>query len=137
MGSGTSGGKFGIYLPKELVQDLEECMASLGIRSKSALIREALKLFIDEHRWKASRRAVGIIGLIYNHEVKGADDALTEIQHEYLETIFSTLHIHLSRERCMLAIAVRGSTEKMMELIGRLSSVKGVEIVRPLLLATE
>ena len=130
-------GKFGIYLPEDLVTDLEKCMASLSIRSKSALIREALKLFIVEHRWKTAEEAVGIIGLIYNHEVKGADEALTEIQHEYLKMILSTLHIHLSKEKCMLAIAVNGSTKRMMELLGKLASVKGVEIVKPLLLAAK
>ncbi len=137
MGRKSARGKFGIYLPEDLAKDLEKCMSSLSIKSKSALIREALKLFIVEHRWKAAEEAVGIIGLIYNHEVKGADESLTEIQHEYLEMILSTLHIHLSREKCMLAIAVKGSTESMMELIGKLASVKGVEIVKPLLLAAK
>ena len=129
--------KFGIYVPEDLSKDLEKCMESLGINSKSALIREALKLFISEHRWKSSDRAVGIIGVIYNHSVKGADEELTNIQHGFLDMIVSTLHIHLSRDKCMLAIVVKGPTDKMRKLLGKLSSVKGVEITRPLLLATE
>ncbi len=129
--------KFGIYIPEELSKDLEKCMKSLGISSKSALIREALKLFISEHRWKSSQRAIGIIGVIYDHSVRGADEELTNIQHGFLDMIVSTLHIHLSKEKCMLAIVVKGPTDEMRKLIGKLSSVKGVEITRPLLLAND
>ncbi len=129
--------KFGVYLPEELSEDLEKCMDALGIRSKSALMREALKLFIAEHRWKTADNAVGVIGVIYNHNVKGVDEELTDVQHDFLDLVVSTLHVHLSREKCMLAIVVRGSTNSMKKLLGRLSSIKGVEITRPLLLASD
>ncbi len=131
------GSKFGVYIPKELANDLERFMKALGISSKSALVREALKLFIIEHEWKVAKEAVGIVGVIYNHEVRGVDEELTNIQHDFLDIIVSTLHVHLSKEKCMLAIAVRGDAEKIKHLIGRLSIVKGVEITRPLLLAVE
>jgi len=111
------------------------CRESLGIRSKSALVREALRLFNTEHRWKAAEEAVGIIGVIYNHHAKNADKKLTDVQHRFLDTVVATLHVHLSEDKCMLAIIVKGSTEKIRKLIGGLNSIKGVEIARPLLLA--
>jgi len=132
---GESASKFGVYISKDLAKDLEECMKALGIESKSALIRDALRLFIVEHRWRTSRNAIGIIGVIYNHNIKGSDELLTDIQHDFMDIIISTLHIHLSKEKCMLAIAVRGSASRIKQLIGRLESVRGVEITRPLLLA--
>jgi len=131
------GSKFGIYIPRELANDLERIMNTLGISSKSALVREALRQYLIEHRWKVAKEAVGIIGVIYNHEVSGVDEELTNIQHNFLDIIVSTLHVHLSREKCMLAIAVRGSAERIKHLIGKLSTVKGVEITRPLLLAVD
>ncbi len=130
-------GKFGIYIPESLANELEDCMRTLGLRSKSALVREALKLFINEHKWKTAKQVVGIIGLIYDHEMKGVDEELTDIQHAYLELVVSTLHVHLDRRRCMLAIVVRGYTDKIKELLGRLVSVRGVEIARTMLLAME
>ncbi len=129
--------KFGIYVSEPLASELEECMKALGIKSKSALIREALKLFINEHKWKTAEHAVGIIGLIYDHTRKGVDEELTDIQHDYLDLIVSTLHVHLDRERCMLAIVVRGGTERIKELLGKLVSIKGVGIARTMLLAVE
>jgi len=112
-------------------------MKALGIKSKSALVREALKLFISEHKWKTAENAVGIIGVIYDHSRKGADEELTDVQHEFLNLIVSTLHIHLDEDRCMLAIVVRGKTEEIKELLGKLVSIRGVNIARTMLLAVE
>lgn len=134
---GQLKGKFGIYVPESLANELEECMKALGLRSKSALVREALKLFISEHKWKTARRAVGIIGLIYDHEMKGVDEELTDIQHAHLGLVVSTLHVHLDKRRCMLAIVVRGRTDEIKELLGKLVSIRGVEIARTMLLAME
>ncbi|ABN69120.1 putative transcriptional regulator, CopG family [Staphylothermus marinus F1] len=128
--------KFGIYLPEDLARELGECMKITGIRKRSKIIQEALRLFIVEHRWKTVGKASGVIGVVYNHEVRGVDEALTDIQHEYLDIIVSTVHVHLDKEKCMLAIIVRGDTGRIKELLSNIMNIKGVLITRPMLLET-
>ena len=129
--------KFGVYLPEDLAYELEKCMNVLGIRRKSKLIQEALKLFINEHRWRFGGKALGVIGVIYDHTVGSVDSKLTDIQHEFLDIILGTLHIHLDKRRCMLAIVVRGSTDKLRRLLGSIMKLRGVLFTRPLLLTVE
>ncbi len=131
------GSKFGVYIPEDLLRDLEACMKSMGIDSKSKVIQEALRLFITEHRWRASGYAAGVIGVLYNHDVGHVDEELTDIQHKFLDIIISALHIHLDRERCMLLIAVRGDTDRIKELINAISGLRGVLLTRPLLLEVQ
>lgn len=126
--------KFGVYLPEDLARELEECMDIIGIKSKSKIIQEALRLFIIEHRWKAAGKASGIIGIIYDHEVKGVDELLTDIQHDYLDVIITTMHVHLDKRKCMLAIIVKGDTNKIKELLSNIMKIKGVLVARPMLL---
>ncbi len=128
------GVKFGIYLSEELDRGLRECMRSLGIKSRSRAIQEAIQLFIAENKWRLKGRVAGVIGVIYNHDVHGVDEKLTDIQHEYIEVIVATLHVHLTKEKCMLAILVRGDSPDIRELVRKINSVKGVLFVRPLLL---
>ncbi len=130
------GVKFGVYIPEELANEVKECMKSLGFKSKSRLVQEALRLFIIEHKWRTAGCAVGVIGVVYNHEAKGVDEGLTDIQHNYLDLIIATLHVHLDREKCMLAIAVRGETTKIRDLLKRISTLRGVYMAKPLLLET-
>lgn len=126
--------KFGVYLPEDLARELEDCMNIIGIRNKSKIIQEALRLFIVEHRWKTVGIASGVIGVIYDHEVKGVDEILTDIQHDYLDIIVTSIHVHLDKRRCMLAIIVKGDTKRIRELLNNIMGVKGVLVTRPMLL---
>ncbi|RLG88048.1 MAG: CopG family transcriptional regulator [Thermoprotei archaeon] len=129
--------KFGVYIPEDLALELEKCMKVLGIKRKSRLIQEALKLFINEHKWRLGGEALGVIGVIYDHTVSNIDSKLTDIQHDFLDIILGTLHIHLDKRRCMLAIVVRGNTDRLKELLGNLINLRGVIFTRQLLLSVE
>ncbi len=133
MGRGK-GVKTGVYIPDDLVEELEKCASTLGIKSKSRIIQEALRLFIAEHRWRIMGSAVGIIGVIYNHDSPGVDEKLTDIQHNYLDIIISTLHVHLTKDKCMLAIIVRGDSARIKDIISEIEKIKGVLIVRPMVM---
>ncbi len=129
--------RFGVYMPQDLEKSIEECMRILGVRSKSRLIQEALRSFIAEHEWASGGRVAGIIGVVYNHEAPGVDEKLTEVQHNYLDVIVCHVHIHLSKERCMLVIIVRGDAEKIRNLLREISGIRGVMLSKPLILAGE
>ncbi len=129
--------KFGVYLSDDLIEELEKYQKVTGIKSKSRLVQEALRLLITEHRWQTSGRAVGVVGVIYNHDVGHADEELTDIQHKYMDVIVSTVHVHLDEEKCMLAIIVRGETGRIREMLNKVSRIKGVLLARPLLLEAE
>jgi len=129
--------KFGIYIPKDLLDELEKVMSDTGIESRSKLVQEALRMFLVEQRWKLAGKATGVIGLIYDHSVGNVDERLTDIQHKYLDIVVAALHIHLDLLRCMLLIVVRGDTARIKNLYSELMRVDGVLLIRPLLLSAE
>jgi len=130
-------GKFGVYVPEDLMIELSRCMQALGIKSRSVAVREALNLFILEHKWRYGGKVTGVLGLVYDHEVNDVDEALTDIQHKYLQNVISALHIHLNERDCMLLLVVKGEASEIKNLLSELMNLKGVKLVRPLLLSTE
>lgn len=130
----SKGVRFGVYIPVELEKELRECMENIGIDSRSRVVQEALRLFILEHKWRGAGKVAGVLGVLYNHEVKGIDERLTDIQHEFLDVIVATVHVHLTHEKCMLAIIVKGETMKIKKLLDSIASIRGVFLARPLLL---
>ena len=129
--------KFGVYLTDELYEKLQEYVNKLGVRSKSKLLQEALRLFIVEHQWKLGGNVVGLIGIVYDHEYPDVDNRLTDVQHRYISLIVSTVHVHLDKHKCMLAIIVRGNTEKIRKLLNDLMNIRGVLLTRQILLPVE
>jgi CopG family nickel-responsive transcriptional regulator len=128
--------RIGVYLPGDLAERLLGLMKELGVSNFSRVVQEALRVYIVEHEWRTSGFVSGVIVVLYNHEVRGIDEALTDIQHNYLDSISATMHIHLDRENCLLAIAVKGDSNSLKKLIGSIESLKGVKLVRPILIST-
>jgi len=131
------GARFGVYVPEDLLSKLDQCARSLGIGSRSRLVQEALRLLVSEYGWRGSGRSTGIIGVVYNHEVEGVDEALTDVQHGFLDVIVAVLHVHLDREKCLLAIVVKGDSSRIKRLLSKLLGLKGVLTARPLLLEAQ
>ncbi len=127
--------KFGVYVSEDIARELEKCMATLGVKSKSRLVQEALRYFIAEHRWRLGGRVAGVLGILYDHEIGHADEELTDIQHHYLDVITSALHVHLDERRCMLIIVVRGDSDRIKKLLAEIERVRGVLAAKPMLIS--
>jgi metal-responsive CopG/Arc/MetJ family transcriptional regulator len=54
----------------------------------------------------------------------------TEMEHNFLDVIISTTHIHAGPEKCMLVLAVRGNMKRIQELVKKLSQFKIVENIQ-------
>lgn len=130
----SSRARFGVYIPRDLLVELDELVKTARVGSRSRVVQEALRLFITEHKWIIGGSVAGSLCVLYNHEVKGVDEELTDAQHEFMDIVVSSMHVHLDRETCMLIIAVRGESSRVRDLLNRLTSIRGVLLVRPVLL---
>jgi CopG family nickel-responsive transcriptional regulator len=72
----------------------------------------------------------GVITMIYDHEQRGLLTTLTDIQHEFIGIIQASLHSHITHDRCLEVILIRGDGSDLKTLAERLMSQKGVESVK-------
>jgi CopG family nickel-responsive transcriptional regulator len=111
----------GISFPEGLLKAFDKIIRDLGIESRSQAIQEAVRDFITMNSWRiADEEVAGAILVHYSHEGHGIEEKLTDTQHDFLSVIPSALHIHLSREDCLLVIAVRGRALEVKELVRKL-----------------
>ena len=126
--------KTGISIPKDLMEKFDEVVRALGYDSRSKALRDAIQLFITTHSWRTGKgNVVGVFTIIYNHEVSGTEDELSDIQHKFLDIIISTLHIHLTENLCMQVIGLKGSVERAKQLYQEIAKVRGVINIQPVL----
>lgn len=108
-------------------------MSRVFIRSEGG-IRDAIRNYITYYKWMSdvTGERQGVITMVYDHEHRGLLQVLTEIQHDYLNVIQSSLHSHVSHDRCVEIILLRGGDGKIIKDIAeRLMSQKGgVESVK-------
>ena len=70
---------------------------------------------------------VGLIVIVYNHEKRELLDTLIDLQHKYLSSIISSLHVHLDRHDCLEIIVVKGKIQKLRKIENDIVKVKGVK----------
>ena len=129
--------RVGVTFPPELLADLDAVVSKMGYESRSKAIQDAVALFVSEKRWLQDEKAqqTGVLLMIYDHEVKGLEGELTEVQHDHAKVVSSTMHIHVGERDCLEAIAVRGRANEIRKLSNELTTKKGVKILKTMIVS--
>jgi CopG family nickel-responsive transcriptional regulator len=125
--------RVGVTFPPDLLDDFDKIVKKMGYESRSKAIQDAVRLFVSEKKWlqeDEERNQTGVLIMVYDHDVRGLESELTDTQHDHSSLIFSTLHIHISKQDCLEAIAVKGKASEIRELSDELSTKKGVKILK-------
>jgi CopG family nickel-responsive transcriptional regulator len=124
--------RVGVTFPPDLLRDFDEVISKMGYENRSKAVQDAVRMFVSEKKWlqEESGERAGVLTVLYDHEVRGLESMLTDIQHRYSHVICSTMHIHLSERDCLEAIAVKGNAEEIRKLSDELASKRGVKILK-------
>jgi len=124
--------RVGVTFPQDLLEDLDEAIEKVGYDSRSKAIQDAVRSLLTEYRLLQKHKGTraGVLVMVYDHEVKGLEDALIETQHRHSHVIYSSLHVHLSERECLEAVAVKGDADEIRNLAQELATKKGVKQVR-------
>ena len=110
------------------MREFDESLRSIGYKDRSKGLQVAMRNFVTEYAWKGEKGRVGagVILMVYNHRTHGLQEALTEIQHHYLDAINSTTHIHIDESRCLEIVSVKGRLDKIQVMAKELMKTRGV-----------
>ncbi|HJJ73981.1 MAG TPA: nickel-responsive transcriptional regulator NikR [Methanocorpusculum sp.] len=124
--------RIGISLPENLLNKFDSIIDKRGYSSRSEGIRDAIRSYITYYEWMndVEGERQGVITMVYDHDQRGLMEAVTEVQHANIDIIQSSIHSHLTHERCMEEIMVKGDGQKLRSLTESLMALKGVESVK-------
>ena len=101
--------RFGVSINPKLLERFDNIIKEKGYTNRSEAIRDLIRDFLVAEEWKTSdEETVGTLTIVYDHEIRGVSDKLTDIQHRYCKNIISTLHVHLDKHNCMEVLVLKG-----------------------------
>jgi len=53
--------------------------------------------------------------------------SFTDLQHQFLNLIISTMHVHLDEDNCLEVLVVKGMVDKIKSVADKLISTRGVK----------
>ena len=124
--------RIGISLPKNLLERFDEILNYRGYSSRSEGIRDAIRTYITYYKWMSDVKGEreGVITMVYDHDQRNLLTTITDIEHEHNNIIKASLHSHVTHNRCLEVILVRGDGTQLKNLAERLMAQKGVESVK-------
>ena len=124
--------RIGVSLPDNLLARFDEIISIRGYSSRSEGIRDAIRNYITHYEWMkdVEGERVGTISLVFNHHQKGLVESLADLEHEYVDMIRSSLHIHLDRDNCLEVMVLKGEGSKVKTVAEKVMALKGVEHVK-------
>ncbi|MEM3766782.1 MAG: ribbon-helix-helix protein, CopG family [Candidatus Bathyarchaeia archaeon] len=94
--------RIGVSIPPDLIEKFDLVTRRMGFKDRSKAVQAALRNFIAEFEFgREESEGAGAIIFLFDHTVRGVEDALTDIQHSYREVINSTMHVHLNEQNCL------------------------------------
>ncbi len=117
--------RFGVSLPEELAEEVEELAKIFGYKTRSALIADAVKQYTSYLRLAERSKAVrGAIVVIFKREK--CEYVVSKVEREFFTRFFNNLG--------MLIFFYEGISDDLRAIIEELRELKGVLLVLPVLL---
>jgi CopG family nickel-responsive transcriptional regulator len=121
--------RFSVSLPPSLVKDFDEAWKGLGYNNRSKAAHDAFRSFISELKWtkEQAEDIAGAIVLLYYVDKPGLLNEIVRLQHKFQKVVSSTMHIHLTKDKCLEIIAVKGKANDIKSLSQELMTKKCVK----------
>ena len=128
--------RFSVAIGGELLRRFDQYREKHRYPNRSEAVRGLMRsALIEEVIETEESEAMGVVTLVYDHHAGRISERLTELQHEHLEQVVTTTHVHLDELRCLEVILLRGPAGQVRELADNLIGTKGVETGRLVLAA--
>ncbi|ERG95789.1 CopG family ribbon-helix-helix protein [Haloquadratum walsbyi] len=124
--------RMSVTLPPDLLSELNDVVDAGEYNSRSEATRDALRAFVTEFKQQTglSETLSGTVVVLYQHEHSGVTNEMSELQHDFTDTIVAVHHVHLSDHLCLESIAVDGSGARIEALLSRIRPLEGVHQVK-------
>ncbi len=120
--------RFGVSLDSDLLEKFDKLCEEMSYQTRSEAIRDLIRNTLVKREWEDTDKEIaGTLSMVFDHHQSQLSQKLTEVQHDNLDLIVTTLHVHLDHHNCLEVLVLKGPGDRVRKLGQRLLSTKGVK----------
>lgn len=120
--------RFGVSLDTSLLEKFDKLCEERCYKTRSEAIRDLIRRELVQMEWEDQNHEVtGTLTMVYNHHQSDLAQKMTEIQHQALELIITSLHVHIDEDNCMEVLVLRGPAKEVKAISERLTATRGIK----------
>lgn len=103
--------RISITVDESLAQAFDELIAKRGYQNRSEAFRDLLKKELaQEALVNPSQECVAVVSYAYDHRKALLSKRNVDHQHEHLDMVISSMHVHATHDTCVEAVIAKGTT---------------------------
>lgn len=119
--------RFTVSVEDDLLGEFDHYCTEEKFATRSEAVRQLIRDRLTSRAWETgSDQVAGTLTLVYDHHRSQLGDRLTQLQHDNVDLIVSTTHVHLTHHLCLEVIILRGPAERLQQLAAALKGQKGI-----------
>jgi CopG family nickel-responsive transcriptional regulator len=121
-----------LSLTPELLSKLDDFVRESGYSSRSEAIRIAVREALSEFTLQRLKReqVVATITVISDRERHDLNSRLMDLRHEFDESIFGNMHLHIGKGYCVETFILREEPERVLDFVSRVRAFRGIREVK-------
>ena len=121
--------RFSVAMPESLLVEFDHLVARRGLaKNSSEVIRDLVRdAHVEAECATPGRLVMGTLTIVYNHHANDLQEKLHHIQHQYLDLVITSVHVHVDEDNCMEVIILKGETGIVQDVANMILGTKGVK----------
>lgn len=121
-----------LSLTPELLSKLDDFVRESGYSSRSEAIRIAVREALSEFTLQRLKReqVVATITVITDRERHDLNSRLMDLRHEFDESIFGNMHLHIGKDYCVEIFILREEPGRVLDFVSRVRAFRGIREVK-------
>jgi len=121
-----------ITLPADLLGKFDQFIKARGYYSRSEAFRDAIRSLIAEA--EVAKLETGTVAatmmITCEYARRDVDLRMSEVRHEFDDIVVENFHRHIDQQYCLEVFIAEGHYERVLELIGRIRGMRGIQEVK-------
>ncbi len=121
--------RFSVAMPEDLLVRFDQLVARRGLaKNRSEVVRDLVRdALVEEECATPGTEVMGTLTIVFDHHASDLQEKLHGIQHDYCDSIVSSMHVHVDQHMCLEVIVLRGETGLVQGIANRILGTKGVQ----------
>lgn len=121
-----------LSLTPELLSKLDDFVRESGYSSRSEAIRIAVREALSEFTLQRLKReqVVATITAISDRERRDLNSRLMDLRHEFDDSIFGNMHLHIGKDYCVEIFILREEPERVLDFVSRVRAFRDIREVK-------
>jgi CopG family nickel-responsive transcriptional regulator len=121
-----------ITLPSDLLGKFDQFIKARGYYSRSEAFRDAIRSLIAEA--EVAKLETGTVAatmmITCEYARRDVDLRMSEVRHEFDDIVVENFHRHIGQQYCLEVFVAEGDYQRVLELIGRVRGMRGIQEVK-------